>query len=91
MAKTLPEAFLDLEALREGAEVEFKRAAGRDGRGRLPEDFWETYSAFANTAAGTVVLGVRETAAGFAVEGVADAAKVRRELFDRHRQLDARI
>jgi predicted HTH transcriptional regulator len=48
----------------------------------LPDDFWPTYSAFANTQGGVVVLGVREKQGRFAVEGIANVAKVRKELFD---------
>jgi len=50
----------DLTLLRESVELECKLAAGRDGQGALPDDFWPTYSAFANTAGGVVLLGVRE-------------------------------
>ena len=39
----------------ETAAVEFKRA-----RGGVPADFWPSYSAFANTDGGTIVLGVRK-------------------------------
>jgi len=62
--------------------MECKLAAGRDGNGALPEDFWPTYSAFANTQGGVVVLGVREKQLQFFVEGIANVAKVRKELFD---------
>lgn len=50
----------DLKALSESEELEFKLAQGKDGRGKLPDDFWPTYSAMANTRGGYVVLGVKE-------------------------------
>jgi ATP-dependent DNA helicase RecG len=72
----------DLVLLRESVDLECKLAAGRDGRGALPEDFWPTYSSFANTDGGVVVLGLREKQGQFSVEGVLDAVKVRKDLFD---------
>lgn len=48
----------------------------------MPEDFWPTYSAFANTQGGLVVLGMREKQGHFSVEGIANVLKVRKELFD---------
>ena len=71
-----------LALLRESVDLECKLALGRDGNGALPEDFWPTYSAFANTGGGIVVLGVREKADAFQVEGIPNIAKVRKELFD---------
>lgn len=72
----------DLDLLRESIDLECKLAAGRDGQGALPEDFWSTYSAFANTNGGVVVLGVRERKGQFHLEGIANPAKVRKKLFD---------
>ncbi len=72
----------DLELLRESVDLECKLAAGRDGQGAVPEDFWPTYSAFANTEGGLVVLGMREKQGRFSVEGIANVPKVRKELFD---------
>lgn len=76
------ESISDLELLRESVDLECKLAVGRDGKGSLPEDFWPTYSSFANTEGGMVLLGVREKQGHFSIEGVADTAKVRKELFD---------
>ncbi len=72
----------DLSLLRESVDLECKLAAGRDGQGALPEDFWPTYSAFANTEGGVVLLGVREKQGVFTIEGIPNVAKVRKELFD---------
>lgn len=72
----------DIELLRESVDTECKLALGRDGQGAVPDDFWPTYSAFANTEGGIVILGVREKNNMFTVEGIPDPAKVRRELFD---------
>jgi predicted HTH transcriptional regulator len=72
----------DLTLLREAVDLECKLALGRDGQGALPEDFWPTYSAFANTDGGVVVLGVREKQGQFVAEGIVQIAKVRKELFD---------
>jgi len=76
------QSIADLELLRETVDLECKLAAGRYGRGALPNDFWPTYSAFANARGGVVILGVSEKDHKFCVEGIHDADKVRRELFD---------
>ena len=76
------QSIADLNLLRESVDLECKQAAGRDGQGAVPEDFWPTYSAFANTGGGIVLLGVREKQGQFSIEGIANVAKVRRELFD---------
>jgi predicted HTH transcriptional regulator len=72
----------DIKLLRESVDLECKLAAGRDGKGALPEDFWRTYSAFANTGGGVVLLGVREKQGQFSLAVVEDVSKARRELFD---------
>lgn len=40
--------------------------------GGLPESIWETYSSFANTNGGTILLGIREHRDSFTVEGLTD-------------------
>ena len=56
-----------LVAKSENAAVEFKRA-----RGGVPADFWPSYSSFANTDGGVIILGVREKDGKREIEGLAD-------------------
>jgi predicted HTH transcriptional regulator len=80
---TVVTTLADLELLAESVEVECKRAAGADGKGCLPKDFWPSYSAFANTHGGFIVLGLRETEdRRFVAEGVVDAERVVTDLFN---------
>jgi predicted HTH transcriptional regulator len=76
------QSIADLALLQESVDLECKLGVGRDGQGVVPDEFWPTYSAFANTQGGLVVLGVREKKGRFSVEGIANVAKVRKELFD---------
>lgn len=72
----------DIELLAESSDLECKRAAGREGKGEVPKDFWESYSAMANTEGGTVLLGVKQTSRGFEVHGIEDTDRVQKNLFD---------
>lgn len=71
----------DIAALQETWKIECKLAQGRDGSGALPEDIWETYSAFANTQGGDIFLGLRELGPGrYQLAGIREAGRVVSEL-----------
>ena len=60
---------------REGTEIEFKSTLGG-----FPGSFWETYSAFANTKGGVIVLGVKEKNRRFTPDGFTE------EQVDKHKK-----
>lgn len=66
-----------LVAKSENAAVEFKRA-----RGGVPADFWPSYSSFANTDGGVIILGVREKDGKREIEGLANTEKIVADLWN---------
>lgn len=72
-----------LDSIRESVDVECKLAIGKDGKGGLPVAVWESYSAFANTEGGVIILGVKENTDGsFTVYGIDKPAKIRTDFFN---------
>mgnify|MGYP003042413317 CR=1 FL=1 len=66
-----------IETLSEKYYIEMKRAESN-----LPSTFWETYSAFANTNGGLIVLGVVESPPRNKIVGVANPAKILSDLWN---------
>ena len=71
----LTENVLDLydNAWFEGTCLEFKSA-----RGGLPKEMWPTYSAFANTQGGIILLGVEDDGS---ISGISNPPKYINEIF----------
>ena len=61
----------------ENQETEYKEASNG-----LPKDLWETYSAFANSNGGEIILGVKEKNNKFEVKGLNNIDKMIKDLWD---------
>jgi ATP-dependent DNA helicase RecG len=72
----------DIASLSEAVDLECKLAAGKDGKGQLPTDFWPTYSAFANTHGGVILLGIKEKQQHFSLHGISDPQRIITDLFN---------
>jgi predicted HTH transcriptional regulator len=65
----------DITLLQESIDIECKLAGGKNGKGQLPKDFWKTYSSFANTKGGYIILGLKEKDNSFNVVGIENIQK----------------
>lgn len=73
------ETLLQRINLGEDQGIEFKSADGG-----LPNNVWETVSAFANTDGGYIVLGVSEGKGGLAISGVRKPEVLLKNFWDNH-------
>lgn len=73
------ETLLQYINLGEDQEIEFKSAGGG-----LPNDIWETVSAFANTDGGYIVLGVSQSKNTFTISGVRNPGGLLKNFWDNH-------
>ena len=64
---------------KEGLHLEAKSA-----RGGFPDSFWESYSAFANTDGGVILLGVAEKPdhSLYVTDGLTDAEKMKKDFWN---------
>ena len=68
----------ELEKYREHYQLEVK-----DARGGFPDSFWDTYSSFANTDGGIIILGVKELKDGtLSVVGLGDIEKTYKDFWN---------
>ena len=73
----------DMMLYGERINIEYKEASSD-----LPKSLWETYSSFANTIGGTIVLGIKEHRnksvedGKFEIRGVGDADKMLKTFWD---------
>ncbi len=75
--------FFDIQSLQEDYDIEFKLASGKDGKGKVPKSFWETYSAMANTSGGYVFFGVKEINGAVSdIIGIENVSSFKKELWD---------
>ena len=67
-----------IEEFREGYQIEAKAA-----QGGLPDTLWDSYSAFANTEGGCILLGVKERDDhSLYVVGLKDAEKMKKDFWN---------
>lgn len=85
---------IDLEKLFDSKEtVDIEAKVARNG---VPESIWETYSSFANTFGGTIILGVAEDkdTKSFIPCGVQNSEKMLSDIWDtinNHEKVSANI
>ncbi len=72
---SLNDLLRDLDLLGELAQIECKESLWR-----LPQALWETVSAFANTAGGTILLGIAERRGRFEVAGLLEVEQQQHDL-----------
>lgn len=68
---------IDIYKFTEDEETECKEASNG-----LPKDLWETYSAFANSNGGVILLGIKEKNNKFEVKGLNNIEDIKKDLWD---------
>lgn len=67
----------NIQNLKEKSTIELKKASSE-----LPKSFWETYSSFANTKGGYIILGIDEQKEGNIITGVTNPEKIETDLWN---------
>ena len=63
-------------------QCEVAQTECKDASGGLPSSLWESYSSFANTDGGVILLGVKEVDHKFSIAGVPKAATLIKQFWD---------
>ncbi len=72
----------ELLDLRENYQFEVKSAQGRNGKGEVPKDVWESYSSMANSEGGLILFGAKELKDGsLEFLGIKEIDKVHKEFW----------
>ena len=61
----------------ENNDIEYKEA-----KDKIPRGFWESFSAFANTHGGTIILGIKEQNKRYEITGVSSPEKMVTDLWN---------
>ena len=64
------------ELIQKLEDIEWEDFEVKEARKNIPKNIWETVSAFANTAGGWIILGVKQTPNGYELTGVDNPEKL---------------
>ena len=57
-------------------DIEWDDFEVKEAQNKLPDNVWETVSAFSNTSGGWIVFGIKQTGKRFDVQGVENGEKI---------------
>lgn len=57
-------------------DIEWDDFEAKEAQNKLPDNVWETVSAFSNTSGGWIVFGIKQTGKRFDVQGVENGEKI---------------
>jgi len=60
-------------------DIEWEDFEVKEAKSELPKSSWETVSAFANTAGGWLIFGIKQTNKHFEIQGVKNAEKIEQD------------
>ena len=63
------------ELLQKLSEIEWDDCECKAAQDKLPEDVWETVSAFSNTSGGWIVFGIKQRGKQFEIQGLNNGDK----------------